>query len=51
MVLYSIAIEFGDFRLTALAILKAVAVTGVLFVGARLVSQTVGARIKAIEDI
>ncbi|NKB28947.1 MAG: mechanosensitive ion channel [Rhodobacteraceae bacterium] len=50
-VLDSAAIKFGDFRLTALAILKALVVTGVLFVGARLVSQSLSGRIKQVEEI
>ena len=50
-VLDSVAIEFGDFRLTALAILKALVVTGILFVGARLVSQAFSGRIKQVEEI
>lgn len=46
-----IAIEFGDFRLTLLAIVKAVIVTGLLFYGARLVAQTASQRISANQDI
>ncbi|WP_347311514.1 mechanosensitive ion channel family protein [Defluviimonas sp. SAOS-178_SWC] len=46
-----IAIEFGDFRLTLLAILKAVLVTGLLFAGARLLSRGAAQRIGANEDI
>ncbi len=46
-----IAIEFGDFRLTLLAILKAILVTGVLFAGARLLSHGAAQRIRANEDI
>jgi small-conductance mechanosensitive channel len=47
----SMAIEFGDFRLSLLAILKALVVTGVLFTGARLISQTASSRIRENEDI
>ncbi|MEZ5777478.1 MAG: mechanosensitive ion channel [Paracoccaceae bacterium] len=45
------AIEFGSFRLTMLAILKAIIVTGVLFFGARVVASTAATRIRANEDI
>ncbi len=47
----SVAIEFGDFRLTALAIIKALVVTGLLFTGARLISKTTSSRIRENEDI
>lgn len=46
-----LAIEFGDFRLTLLAILKAVLVTGLLFFGARLIAGTAARRISKNEDI
>ncbi|MGB3314249.1 MAG: mechanosensitive ion channel domain-containing protein [Albidovulum sp.] len=46
-----VAIEFGDFRLTLLAILKAVLVTGMLFFGARLIAGTAAKRISKNEDI
>lgn len=46
-----LAIEFGDFRLTLLAILKAVLVTGLLFFGARLIAGTASRRISKNEDI
>ncbi len=46
-----LAIEFGDFRLTLLAILKAVLVTGLLFFGARLIAGTTASRISKNEDI
>ncbi|MEZ5910843.1 MAG: mechanosensitive ion channel [Paracoccaceae bacterium] len=46
-----LAIEFGDFRLTLLSILKAILVTGLLFFGARLISSTAAKRISANEDI
>ncbi|WP_287013165.1 mechanosensitive ion channel domain-containing protein [Actibacterium sp.] len=45
------AIAFGDFRLSALAVLKALVVTGILFTLARLISQTTSARIQTNEDI
>ncbi len=47
----SLAIEFGEFRLTALAILKALVVTALLFTGARTISQTASGRIRDNEDI
>ena len=46
-----VAIEFGEFRLTLLAVLKAVLVTGLLFFGARTVAGTAARRIGANEDI
>jgi len=46
-----LAIEFGDFRLSALSVLKALVVTGVLFTAARMISSTTAARIRANEDI
>ena len=49
--LEGLAIEFGDFRLSTLAILKALVVTGLLFTGARVLSQTVANRIRQNEDI
>jgi small-conductance mechanosensitive channel len=45
------AIDLGDFHLSALAILKALVVTGILFSGARLLSQTASKRIGTNEDI
>jgi small-conductance mechanosensitive channel len=47
----SLAIEFGEFRLTALAILKALVVTALLFTGARTISQTASGRIRDNTDI
>ncbi|WP_417769185.1 mechanosensitive ion channel family protein [Stappia sp.] len=47
----SIAITFGDFRLSALSALKAVIVTGLLFLGARLVLRILIGRISSSEDI
>ncbi len=49
--LESVAVEFGDFRLSALTIVKALVVTGILFTFARLISTTTSARIRANEDI
>ena len=45
------AVEFGDFRLSALAIVKALVVTGILFTVARLISTTTSSRIRENEDI
>lgn len=47
----SIAITFDDFRLSALAVLKALVVTGVLFLGARLALRVLISRISRSEDI
>lgn len=47
----SAAVEFGDFRLSALAVLKALIVTALLFTVARLFSQTAAARIRTNEDM
>lgn len=47
----SMAVEFGEFRLSVLAVIKALVVTGILFTAARLLSQTASARIRANEDI
>lgn len=46
-----IGIDFGDFRLTALAVVKALVVTALLFTVARLISQTSSSRIQENEDI
>nr|WP_095587999.1 mechanosensitive ion channel domain-containing protein [Actibacterium ureilyticum] len=46
-----VAVEFGDFRLSLLAVLKALIVTGILFTLARLVSQTSSSRIRQNPDI
>ena len=46
-----VAVEFGDFRLSALAIVKALIVTGILFTVARLVSTTAASRIQQARDI
>ncbi|MHC0052217.1 mechanosensitive ion channel family protein [Actibacterium sp. D379-3] len=45
------AVSFGDFRLSALAILKALVVTAILFTLARLIAQTTTSRIEGNEDI
>nr|WP_323038060.1 mechanosensitive ion channel domain-containing protein [Pararhodobacter sp.] len=47
----SFSVEFGDFRLSALTILKALVVTGLLFAGARFLSHTLSRRIRGNEDI
>ncbi|MAQ84464.1 MAG: mechanosensitive ion channel protein [Maritimibacter sp.] len=50
-VLDGIAIQFGDFRLSALAILKAMVVTALLFTFARMLAGTTSARIRRNDDI
>ncbi len=45
------AITFGDFRLSALTVIKALAVTGMMIAGARLLSQVISARLARNEDI
>ena len=47
----SIAVTFNDFRLSALSLLKAVIVTGLLFFGAKLVLRILVSRISNSEDI
>lgn len=47
----TLAVEFGSFRLSALAIVKALVVTGILIAVARLVSQATTARIRSNKDI
>jgi small-conductance mechanosensitive channel len=47
----SLAIEFGDFRLSIYGLLKALVVTGLLLAGARLASNAASSRIRASEDI
>ncbi|APX90012.1 mechanosensitive ion channel protein [Brevirhabdus pacifica] len=49
--LEGLALEFGEFRLTALAILKALVITALLFTGARLVSSATSNRIQGNEDL
>ncbi|MGB3148063.1 MAG: mechanosensitive ion channel domain-containing protein [Paracoccaceae bacterium] len=46
-----LAINFGDFHLSVLAILKAVLVTGILFFGARAIAGTAATKISANQDI
>ncbi len=46
-----IAIEFGDFRLSAFAVLKALAVTWFLFTIARVISTTTASRIRQSDEI
>lgn len=46
-----LAVEFGDFRLSALAIVKALVVTAVLLTLARLMSSQASTRIRSNEDI
>jgi small-conductance mechanosensitive channel len=46
-----IAITFGSFRLSALAVLKALVVTGLLFTFARLISSQTSTQIRRNEDI
>nr|WP_245947207.1 mechanosensitive ion channel domain-containing protein [Jannaschia seohaensis] len=47
----SLALEFGDFRLSLLGLLTALVVIGVLFTGARFVSGTTTARLSRNEDL
>ncbi len=47
----SIAVSFGDFRLSALIVLKAAVVTGLLFLGARLTLRVLVERITRSKDI
>lgn len=47
----SVAISFGEFRLSALSVLKAVVVTAILFLSARLVLHALVSRISSSEDI
>jgi len=49
--LEGLAIEFGDFRLSTLAVIKALVVTGLLFTIARLVAGTTAGRIRDSKDI
>jgi len=46
-----LAIEFGSFRLSVLAVLKALIVTGVLFTVARMISGTASTKIRTAEHI
>ena len=45
------AVELGDFRLSALAVLKGLVLTGILFTGARLLTQRASAQVRENEDI
>ena len=47
----SIAVQFGDFRLSLLGLIKALVVTGLLFTGARVITVTAARRIRANADI
>lgn len=47
----SIAIDFSDFHLSVLSVLKALVATGLLFAGARILSHTTARRIRGNEDI
>lgn len=47
----SLAVEFGSFRLSALTVLKALAVTGLLLTLARLISQGAARRIGSNQDM
>lgn len=47
----SIALDLGEMRLSVWVILQAVFILGVMFIGARFLSQTAGNRIKSIEDL
>jgi small-conductance mechanosensitive channel len=47
----NIAVDFGGFRLSALTVIKALIVTGVLFTAARLLTNAFGNRIRRNEDI
>lgn len=47
----SIALDLGEMRLSVWVILQAVFILGLMFIGARFLSQTAGNRIKSIEDL
>lgn len=47
----NLAISFGSFRLSALSVIKAMVVTGILFAGARVLANTAESRITKAEDI
>jgi len=51
VLLDSFAVDFGDFHLSALTVLKALVVTGLLFAGARIASMALARRIRGNEDI
>ncbi|MEE9426789.1 MAG: mechanosensitive ion channel domain-containing protein [Paracoccaceae bacterium] len=46
-----LAIQFGDFRLSVLAVIKALVVTGILFAIARILAGTTAGRIRDSKDI
>ena len=46
-----VALEFGEFRISALTLLEALVVTGALFAAARFITQTSSARIQRNESI
>lgn len=50
-VLDGAAISFGDFRLSALTVIKALVVTGLMVAGARMLSRLISARLARNEDI
>lgn len=47
----SLSLSFGDFRISALGVFKAVVVTGALFAGARLITQGAARKIARNRDI
>ena len=47
----SLAIEFGNFHLSVLAVLKALVITALLFTAARLIAGTASSRIRTNSDI
>ncbi|WP_185968580.1 mechanosensitive ion channel domain-containing protein [Paracoccus sp. M683] len=49
--LESVAISFGEFRLSALTVIKALAITGLMIGGARFLSRTVTGRLANNSDI
>ncbi|MCT4333689.1 mechanosensitive ion channel [Paracoccus sp. YLB-12] len=49
--LESIAISLGDFRLSALTVLKALAITGLMIAGARMLSRVITGRLSQNDDI
>ncbi|WP_412174912.1 mechanosensitive ion channel family protein [Albidovulum sediminicola] len=46
-----VSVEFGDFRLSMLSVLKAMAVTGILFLGARTLAEQAQNRIEGNREI
>ncbi|MCV2867521.1 mechanosensitive ion channel [Defluviimonas sp. WL0002] len=47
----SVAVNFADFRISALSVIKALVVTGVLFLGARAVAEQAQKRIEGNQEI